>query len=310
VSPPDVNPHSALLIPQYRGRLAPSPTGLLHLGHARTFWVAQERARANNGTLILRNEDIDATRFKLEFVAQMLEDLRWFGFAWQEGPDCPDTSGCGPYNQSERRPFYAAALEKLRAGGFIYPCTCSRKDIRDAARAPHAEDDEVIYPGTCRPKGDKWQVPSDMKSGPSVVPPVTCHLPRPANWRFRVPDGEAVSFTDGNCGPQRFVAGKDFGDFVVWRHDDVPAYQLACAADDAAMGITEVVRGADLLLSTARQLLLYRALGLKPPQFFHCELMRDENGKRLAKRHDALSLRALREQGNTPESLRRHWAEA
>jgi glutamyl/glutaminyl-tRNA synthetase len=290
-----VNPHSALCTPQfrYRGRLAPSPTGLLHLGHARTFWVAQQRARANRGTLILRNEDIDSTRFKLEFVAQMIEDLRWFGFEWQEGPDCG--GAFGPYSQSERRPFYTAALDKLRAGGFIYPCTCSRKDIRDAARAPHSEDDEVIYPGTCRNKSL-----STLSPQPSTR----------FNWRFRVPDGETVSFTDGKCGPQQFVAGKDFGDFVVWRHDDVPAYQLACAVDDAAMGITEVVRGADLLVSTARQILLYRALGFTPPAFYHCALMLDEKGKRLAKRHDALSLRALREQGNTPESLRRHWPEA
>jgi glutamyl-tRNA synthetase len=271
--------------PQYRGRLAPSPTGLLHLGHARTFWTAQERARANGGTLVLRNEDIDSTRFRLEFVPQMIEDLHWFGFAWQEGPDCG--GAFGPYSQSERRPFYAAALEKLRAGGFIYPCTCSRKDIRDAASAPNAGDDEgPIYPGTCREK-------RKVESGKQKF-----------NWRFRVTDGETISFTDGNFGAQQFVAGKDFGDFVVWRHDDVPAYQLACVVDDAAMGITEVVRGADLLLSTARQILLYRALGLAPPAFYHCALMLDEKGKRLAKRHDALSLQALRKQGKTPESLR------
>jgi len=297
---------SSILASKYRGRLAPSPTGLLHLGHARTFWVAQERARANGGTLVLRNEDIDSTRFKLKYVPQMIEDLRWFGFEWQEGPDCG--GAFGPYSQSERRQFYADALEKLRAGGFIYPCTCSRKDIRDAASAPHAEDDsEPIYPGTCRPKGDKWQVASDMKSDPSIVSPVTGHVPRAPNWRFRVPDGETIAFVDGNCGAQQFVAGKDFGDFVVWRHDDVPAYQLACVMDDAAMQITEVVRGADLLLSTARQILLYRALGVTPPAFYHCALMLDDKGKRLAKRHDALSLRALRQQGKTPEALRRDW---
>jgi glutamyl-tRNA synthetase len=220
----------------------------------------------------------------------MIEDLRWFGFEWQEGPDCGGV--LGPYSQSERRSFYVAALEKLRAGGFIYPCTCSRKDIRDAASAPNAGDDEVIYPGTCRNKKL-----STLNSQPSTR----------FSWRFRVPDGETISFTDGNFGSQTFVAGKDFGDFVVWRHDDVPAYQLACVVDDAAMQVTEVVRGADLLVSTARQLLLYRALGLTPPEFFHCELMKDEAGIRLAKRHDALSLRALRMQGKAPAELRQNW---
>ena len=137
--------------PKYRGRLAPSPTGYLHLGHARTFWVAQERARANGGVLILRNEDLDSTRFKMEFMDAMLEDLHWFGFEWSEGPDVGGP--CAPYNQSERYPFYRAALEKLRGGNFIYPCTCSRKDIQSAVTAPHAGDDaELIYPGTCRDK--------------------------------------------------------------------------------------------------------------------------------------------------------------
>jgi glutamyl/glutaminyl-tRNA synthetase len=298
-----VNP---LEVQIYRGRLAPSPTGLLHLGHARTFWVAQERARANGGTLVLRNEDIDSTRFKLEFVPQMIEDLRWFGFAWQEGPDCGGPFA--PYNQRERVHLYRAALEKLRAGGFIYPCTCSRKDIRDAASAPNAgDDDEVIYPGTCRNKSDEWRVAGDVRAMPATSSSVTRHPSRPANWRFRLSDGETISFVDGNCGEQQFVAGKDFGDFVVWRHDDVPAYQLACVVDDAAMGITEVVRGADLLVSTARQILLYRALGQTPPDFFHCALVLDKNGRRLAKRHDALSLRALRGRGATPEMLRRDW---
>ena len=271
----------------YRGRIAPSPTGHLHLGHARTFWTAQQRARANGGVLILRNEDLDATRFKMEFVTDMIEDLRWFGFAWSEGPDVGGPFA--PYHQSERMSFYRATLEKLRAGRFIYPCVCSRKDIQQAATAPHAEGDEPIYPGTCR---------ANLKS--EIINPKFC-------WRFRVPDGETISFTDGNCGEQRFVAGKDFGDFVVWRQDDAPAYQLACVTDDAAMQITEVVRGADLLVSTARQLLLYRALGLTPPDFFHCPLMLDERGERLAKRHEALSLRALRAEGKKPERIREAW---
>ena len=272
----------------YRGRLAPSPTGYLHLGHARTFWVAQERARARGGKLILRNEDLDATRFKMEFVDAMLEDLRWFGLEWSEGPDVGGPFA--PYNQSARMNGYRGALEQLRAGNYIYPCTCSRKDIQAATRAPHANDDnEPIYPGTCRDNSK-----SRIKNSKFA-------------WRFRVPDGETISFTDGNLGEQRFVAGKDFGDFVVWRGDGVPAYQLACVADDAAMQITEVVRGADLLVSTARQILLYRALGLTAPAFFHCPLWLDETGVRLAKRHDALSLRTLRGRGETPESLRRNW---
>ena len=291
---------------KYRGRLAPSPTGFLHLGHARTFWVAQERASGHAGELILRNDDLDATRFKMEFVDAMLEDLRWFGLEWSEGPDVGGKFA--PYNQSERMDFYRATLEKLRAANFIYPCTCSRKDIQAATRAPHAnDDDEPIYPGTCQDKSEKWQVASDTNSAPAILAPVTRDPSRQASWRFRVPDGETISFTDKNLGERKFVAGKDFGDFVVWRGDGVPAYQLACVADDAAMQITEVVRGGDLLVSTARQILLYRALKLPVPDFFHCELMLDETGARLAKRHDALSMQKLREAGRSPEELRRGW---
>ncbi|HET7625273.1 MAG TPA: tRNA glutamyl-Q(34) synthetase GluQRS [Verrucomicrobiae bacterium] len=301
----------------YRGRIAPSPTGYLHLGHARTFWTAQTRAKAKGGALILRNEDLDSTRFKMEFVDAMIEDLKWFGFNWQEGPDIG--GAFGPYSQSERMPFYRDALEKLRERGFIYPCTCSRKDILNAARAPHSEDDaEIIYPGTCREKNARREVSGvrlETKSSeashpkPDTANPDTARLaPEPrTNWRFRVPDGETISFVDGNSGPQQFVAGKDFGDFIAWRGDDIPSYQLACVVDDAAMRITEVVRGADLLLSTARQILIYRALDLTPPEFFHCPLMNDEKGIRLAKRHDALSLRTLRDQGFSPERLRADW---
>ena len=279
-------PHSALRIPHYRGRLAPSPTGHLHLGHARTFWTAQQRALAQNGTLILRNEDLDPQRCKPEFTDAMLEDLRWFGFQWQEGPDCGGPFA--PYSQSERHPLYLAALEQLRAGGCLYPCTCSRKDISAASAAPHAaDDDEPHYPGTCRPNSH-----SALRTPNSAF-----------SWRFLVPDGEPISFTDANFGPQQFIAGRDFGDFVVWRPDGVPSYQLAVVVDDAAMQITEVVRGEDLLKSTARQLLLYRALSLTPPAFYHCPLLTDETGARLAKRHDALSLRELREARRRPRGL-------
>lgn len=268
----------------YRGRIAPSPTGYLHVGHARTFWTAQERARSNKGSLILRNEDLDRERCKPEFLDAMFEDLRWFGLEWGEGPDCGGPFE--PYNQSERMPFYRRTLSRLIELGAVYPCTCSRKDIQAAVTAPHAADDEAIYPGTCREQ-------KESKIGT-----------RRFSWRFRVPDGETISFVDASLGPQQFIAGKDFGDFVVWRPDDVPAYQLACVTDDDAMQITEVVRGADLLVSTARQLLLYRVMRLSPPAFFHCALMTDVNGVRLAKRHDALSLRHLRAQGRSPTDIR------
>ena len=284
---PDDPPRTA----PYRGRLAPSPTGYLHLGHARTFWTAQQRARAAGGALVMRSEDLDATRVRPEFAAAMLEDLRWFGFEWQEGPDCGGPFA--PYEQSRRGELHRRVFEELRAGGFIYPCACSRRDVRAALAAPHAADDEPIYPGTCRSKHES-PIPNSQSS-------------LRANWRFRVPDGEVISFVDGGQGLQRFIAGKDFGDFVVWRHDGVPAYQLAVVVDDAAMRISEVVRGADLLVSTARQILLHRALGVEPPAFHHCPLMTDKAGVRLAKRHDALSLRQLREQGATPEALRQSW---
>ncbi|HEX9256593.1 MAG TPA: glutamate--tRNA ligase family protein [Candidatus Angelobacter sp.] len=355
----------------YRGRLAPSPTGYLHLGHARTFWVAWQRARAAHGELIFRNEDLDYQRCRPEFVKAMYEDLRWLGLDWDEGPDITflsdkdgrlrdsglssdlsrsgDDSGSGqggpvgPYSQSERRSFYLDAWRKLRDSGLIYPCTCSRKDLERALSAPHeplrgaeldeplhgaplhgaefhhlddcgpqtpspaieepydtgtqpgaatvqsAADDELPYPGTCR---DKIGTAKDYDS------------PAGVSWRFKVPDGETISFNDGYFGRQQFVAGRDFADFLLWRRDDIPAYQLAVVVDDAAMQITEVVRGADLLKSTVRQLLLIRALGYPVPAYFHCPLLRDEKNVRLAKRHDALSLRKLREQGVKAEELR------
>src|SRR6201996_5483930 len=278
----------------YRGRLAPSPTGLLHLGHARTFWTAYERARGAGGTLILRDEDLDTQRARADYAAAMLEDLRWLGIAWQEGPEVGGPFG--PYRQSERYGLYRAAWERLRASGWIYPCTCSRRELAAAVSAPHEEndeaDDEPVYPGRCRPAA-------------GVV--AEAREPIGVNWRFRIPDTETIMFEDSGVGARSYVAGRDFGDFVVWRRDDVPAYQLACAVDDAAMQITEVVRGADLLKSTARQILLYRALAHTPPLWHHCPLLRDARGQRLAKRTDALSLRALRERGLTPPEVRAMW---
>jgi len=266
----------------YCGRLAPSPTGWLHLGPARTFWLAHQRARTAGGRLLLRNDDLDRARCRPEFVAAMQEDLRWLGLDW----DGPIISQC------DRAPRHRTALARLHAAGRIFPCTHSRRDVLEAAEAPHegGDDDEPIYPPHFRP------------SAGAPLPPLGDAVS--VNWRFRVPDGETIAFDDGAAGPQRAVAGRDFGDFLVWRKDDVPSYQLACAVDDAELGITEVVRGADLIKSTFRQILLLRALGCAVPRYYHVPLVCDERGARLAKRHDALSLRTLRSQGATPAEIR------
>lgn len=240
--------------------------------------------------LVFRNEDLDRERCRPQFVQAMYDDLRWFGIEWQEGPDIggPHT----PYMQSERRVLYLCAWERLRDQGAIYPCTCTRKDLAQAASAPHDENDEPLYPGTCRER---------------KLDAVEFDDPAGVNWRFRVPDGETLGFDDQRLGRRSYVSGRDFGDFLVWRRDDIPSYQLAVVVDDAEMRMTEVVRGEDLLKSTARQLLLQRALGFAQPQYFHCELLLDEQGQRLAKRHDALSLRSLRERQITPAELRTAW---
>lgn len=238
--------------------------------------------------LLMRNEDLDPQRSKTEFTTAMIEDLRWLGIWWQEGPDVGGPHA--PYVQSRRRKFYLEAWRSLVKAGFVYPCRCSRKDLARSAQAPHDEDDEPIYPGTCRRPASHSEI--DAPDSPAGL-----------NWRFRVPDGKAIVFEDGYFGTKSYIAGHDFGDFLIWRRDDVPAYQLAVVVDDAAMRITEVVRGADLLRSTARQILLYHALGIDPPAWYHCPLMLDALGQRLAKRHDALSLRALRDSGKTPQDV-------
>jgi glutamyl-tRNA synthetase len=278
------------------------------VGHARTFWTAFLRAREAGGTLVMRMEDLDPDRSRAAYAEAAIEDLRWLGIRWQEGPD--KGGPYAPYVQSKRLSLYISAWSKLLRRGCLFACRCSRKDLENALRAPHerapgdahgagnlgSADDEPLYPGTCRRNtGYVAQLP-----GPTAS---ELDTPGPINWRFRVTDGEAIEFVDRNLGPQRFVAGVDFGDFLVWRRDGVPSYQLACAVDDAEMRITEVVRGADLLKSTARQILLNRALGFDDPAWHHCRLVVDHNGHRLAKRHDALSLRALRQRGITPMKI-------
>jgi glutamyl/glutaminyl-tRNA synthetase len=270
------------------GRLAPSPTGLLHLGHARTFFIAHQRARAANGTLYLRDEDIDPHRSRPAFAAAMREDLLWLGLTWD-----------AELRQSDRLPLYLAALQQLLAVGFAYPCACSRRDLALSTHAPHEDpaaeaDDEPLYNNRCRP----------------ASPSSTLFLPN-TNYRFRIPDHTPVSFTDLHAGPQTFTPGTDFGDFLIWRKPltsspadiGLPSYQLACVGDGALTASTEVVRGRDLLKSTARQILLQRALRYPTPAYFHCDLMRDSNGIRLAKRHDALALRTLRNNGLSPADI-------
>ena len=244
----------------YRGRLAPTPTGDMHVGHARTYMVAFTRARAAGGTLALR-----------------MEDLAWLGITWDGEVTW----------QSARRDTYLAAWRRLRDAGLVYPSTVSRRELRDAAHAPHEDEEEAepLFPAALRPPPG---------TGRDVASPAG------TTWRFRVPDGTTIAFTDALQGERRYVAGVDIGDFVVWRRDDVPAYELAVVADDVAMGITEVVRGADLLRSTARQLLLHAALGATPPAWCHVPLVRDAAGRRLAKRDDALSIRTLRARGLSP----------
>jgi glutamyl-tRNA synthetase len=263
----------------YRGRIAPTPTGDLHVGHAHTFVAAWRRAEDAGGALVLRIEDLDPLRCRADYTAHAIEDLAWLGVRWSEGP----------VHQSRRRAVYETAWRTLRDAGLVYPSELSRRELRDAAHAPHDDEEaEPIFPPALRPAAG---VGRDASTPAGVV------------WRFRVPDGEVVRFTDAVRGAQAFTAGVDFGDFVVWRKDDVPAYELAVVADDVAMGITEVVRGEDLLRSTARQLLVYRALGAAPPAWRHLPLVRDAEGRRLAKRHQALSVRELRARGMTPAEV-------
>lgn len=265
-----------------RGRLAPTPTGLLHVGHARTFATAAQRAA---GRLVMRMEDLDSARCQPKFAAAALEDLCWLGLEWQEGPDCGGP--LGPYRQSERDSLYRSIWQRLAAVRAIYPSPHSRRDLTTAAVAPHpGTDGESIFPAHLRPT--HWPLPPD----PGGVP-----------WRFRVPDGRKICFVDGRLGRITRTAGIDFGDFVVWRRENLAAYELAVVVDDHMMGIDEVVRGEDLLTSTARQLLLYETLGWTVPRFFHTPLITDSTGQRLAKRTGGLAIRDLRLRGLSPAAV-------
>ncbi len=266
----------------YRGRLAPSPTGHMHLGVARTALLAWLRARAAGGALVLRIEDIDTPRVIAGSAEAIMGELHWLGIDWDEGPatdGLPLPPGPhAPYQQSARTALYAAAIEQLRLRGFVYPCTCSRKEIAQIASAPHG-DLGPLYPGTCR-------------NGPS-------HPGRPASLRFAMPE-PAPSFVDLLQGP--YNAGVS-DDFVLRRADGLYAYQLAVVVDDLAMGISEVVRGDDLLSSTPRQIALYRALGAHEPAFFHVPLLLDADGRRMSKRFASLSVTQCRAGGASAEQV-------
>ena len=272
-----------------RGRLAPSPTGALHLGNARTFMIAWLSVRSRSGTLLLRMEDLDHPKNKPGAADAALADLRWLGLDWDEGPDIGGPYA--PYTQTQRRIHYVRALETLRARGLTYPCVCSRRDVECGQSAPHTEDG-LFYAGLCR---DRF---ADYEAARRVLPPD--RLPA---WRFRVPQGEIVRFEDGFCGLCEQEVSAVSGDFVLARDPDGAGYMLAVVVDDAAMGVTEVVRGDDLLPATPRQLLLYRALDLTPPVFIHVPLVVSEEGRRLAKRHGDTRISALRAAGITSEQV-------
>lgn len=289
-----------------RGRLAPSPTGLPHLGNAWAFLLAWLSVRAQGGELALRIEDIDPQRSRPEYVAALLNDLRWLGLDWDYGPEglrgeVPPWPGAGDagawrpgaaggfFYQSRRGAVYAAALDALEAAGLTYPCFCTRKELRLLAGAPHVDDRGAPYPGTCR------RLSAEERAARLAAGRRPC-------VRLRCPD-EILRFDDAVMGPQAATPAECGGDFALRRSDGVVAYQLAAAVDDGLMGVTEAARGRDILSSTPRQLLLLRLLGLPEPRYAHFPLLLDQDGERLAKRHGSMTLASLRDRGWKPQQL-------
>ena len=262
-------------------RLAPSPTGALHLGNARTFLANWLLARQNGWKIILRIEDLDGPRIKAGADRQAIEDLRWLGIDWDEGP----------IYQSSRLETYCKAVQQLTENRRAYPCICSRREIDLSASAPHAEDGSNVYPGTCR---GKFKTIEEARAVSGRNPAI----------RFAV-EQEQIEFTDAFAGHQTFDVQRQLGDFVISKADGTPAYQLAVVVDDAQMQVNEVVRGDDLLDSTPRQILLYRALGMpdRIPRYTHLPLVIGEDGRRLAKRHGDTRIATYREAGVPTERV-------
>ena len=268
------------------GRLAPTPSGWLHLGNARSFLLAWLWARSGNGRVVMRVEDIDRPRCKPELREAALTELAWLGLDWDAGPKAGDLPG--GYDQSTRFQLYRQHLHRLAETGLAYPCTCTRKDIEQASSAPHG-DEGAIYPGTCRGRWDSYE---QAKRDSGIEPA----------WRFRF-EGAPIHYHD-EIAVDISIDPSTLGDFVLWRRDDLPSYQLAVTVDDALMGVTQVLRGRDLLTSTARQLALYAALGLQAPtQWAHVPFVQDAQGRRMAKRDGDLSLNHLRAAGVDPSRV-------
>ena len=267
------------ILEKYVGRLAPSPTGALHLGNVRTFMIAWLRARALSGRLVMRIEDLDHPRDKKGAAQQTLDDLHWLGFDWDD-----------EYTQSQRTAHYRAALDQLRAQHLVYPCTCTRADVEHAQGAPHAGE-QLFYPGTCRGRYSSW-----AEATAAISPRMPC-------WRFRVPNHSTVSFTDQFVGAYSQNVSEKLGDFPLARDENGAGYTLAVVVDDAEMGVTEVVRGDDLLPATPAQILIQKALKLPTPNYCHVPLVIGQDGRRLAKRHGDTRIASFRAHGWTPNQI-------
>lgn len=269
-----------------KGRFAPSPTGRMHLGNIASALLSWLSARAQGGAWLLRIEDLDPQRSKREYSRIIEDDLHWLGLDWDEG-GLDGRGDAGPYSQSQRGDIYARYLELINATGYTYPCRCTRAEIM-ATQAPHQSDGRIVYGGRCRP---------------AVLPAFGADFDG-ASTRICVPDS-IISFDDGLYGPQHFNLAREVGDFILRRADGAWAYQLAVVVDDALMGVTEVVRGSDLLLSAAQQIYLYRLLGLEPPRFAHVPLLCNAEGRRLSKRDGSLSMEHLRATMTAPQIIGR-----